>query len=72
MVVHLLSTTLRPTILSLFRNRGVQVGIGAGAAGLGFFGLSQGTKEAFGDFASPIILILIVGVVLMLILRRGR
>lgn len=72
MVVHTLGITLRPTILNLFRNRGVQVGIGAGAAGAGFFGLSQGTKEAFGGFASPIILILIVGVVLMLILKRGR
>ena len=72
MVVHTLGIALRPTILSLFRNRGVQVGVGTGAAGLGLFGLSQGSKEAFGDFASPIILILIVGVVLMLILRRGR
>ena len=72
MTVHLLGTALRPTILSLFRNRGVQVGIGAGATGLGFFGLSQGSKEAFGDFASPIILILIVGVVLLLILKGRR
>lgn len=58
-------------VKDLFKNKGVQAGVGLGAAGLGLLGLSAGAKEAtqpFGEL-SPFLVIGIVAVFLILLLR---
>lgn len=58
------------TISSIFSNKGVQIGLGLGVAGLGLSGLDNSVKQAVNPLGvpllSPILLIAIVGVILFL------
>ena len=62
-----------PKILnSLFKNKGVQAGIGLGAIGGGIFALGEGTKQAVSPFPelSPIIVIAVILIILLVVLKK--
>lgn len=58
------------TISNIFKNKGVQVGLGLGVAGLGLSGLDNSVKQAVSPLGvpqlSPILLFGIIGVILLL------
>ncbi len=58
-------------VKDLFKNKGVQVGVGLGAAGLGLSSLSSSAKEATSPFGelSPILIIIVVIVILVMMMR---
>lgn len=63
------------TISSIFGNKGVQVGLGLGVAGLGLSGLDNSIKTATAPLGipqiSPIIIIAVIGVILFLLVMVG-
>lgn len=68
--------SISDTITGLFSNKGVQVGLGLGVAGLGLSGLDNSIKTATAPLGipqiSPIIIIAVIGVILLLLVMGMR
>lgn len=71
-----ITSSIKPittTLSNLFKNKGVQAGIGLGAIGSGISFLSSQTKEVtqpFGEMGNSVFVIALVFVILLVVFKR--